>query len=112
MEEIKYNLINVLYTHVLNKMTILFKCPIWLTGLKVGSAFPEGISFKNVKLSYLQGDFRPSVVTDDVKGFTVNTLSIPSMLQLPVMVLHNTTDTSFQKIQIPINADKGIWVQK
>jgi polygalacturonase len=90
------------------EFTMFGELPAW--GLYIRHA--EGITLKNVKLSYLKDDFRPAIVTDDVNGLKINILSVPSMMAPPLIVLHNTQVTSFEKIQIPVSADKGILVQE
>jgi hypothetical protein len=68
----------------------------------------KGISIKNMKATYLQDDFRPALVSDDVKDLQISGLSIPSMMQPPVIVLQNTGTTLLDKILLPVSASKGI----
>ncbi|SEW25310.1 Glycosyl hydrolases family 28 [Chitinophaga sp. YR573] len=90
------------------EFTMFGELPAW--GLYIRHA--EGISLKNVRVSYLQDDFRPAIVSDDVNGLKINALSIPSMMEPPLIVLRNTNDTAFEKILLPVSAEKGILVQQ
>lgn len=90
------------------EFTMFGELPAW--GLYIRHA--EDVTLKNVKLNYLQDDFRPAIVSDDLKGFKVTGLSVPATTQPPVMVLQNTSGTVFEKLQMPVNKDKGILVIK
>lgn len=89
------------------EFTMFGELPAWALYIR----HAEGITLKNVKVSYLENDFRPAIVTDDVKGLILNKLSIPSFLQLPVIVLQNTSGLAMEKLQLPVSTDKGVLIQ-
>lgn len=90
------------------EFTMFGELPAW--GLYIRHA--EGVTLKNIKLNYVQNDFRPVIVSDDLKGFKITGLSVPATVQPPVIVLQNTSGTAFEKLQMPANTDKGILVIK
>lgn len=68
----------------------------------------EGIVFKNVRLHYLEDDFRPAIVLDDVKNSQLNDLIIPTAKEFPMIILNNTTDVTLKGLQIPVSQDKAV----
>lgn len=68
----------------------------------------EGIVFKNVRLHYLEDDFRPAMVLDDVKNSQLNDLNIPAAKEFPMIVLNNTLDITLKGLQIPVSQDKAV----
>ncbi|ACU05086.1 glycoside hydrolase family 28 protein [Pedobacter heparinus] len=67
-----------------------------------------GIKMINVKISYLENDFRPAMVLDDVKGMKLSNMKIPTVKELPVIQLNNTDGISFQQLEMPVTEAKGI----
>lgn len=68
----------------------------------------EGIQFKNVKLTVLNPDFRPAIVTDDVKGIELSGLTIPAGKELPVILFNNTSGTSMSKLSLPVTGPQAV----
>ncbi|MCW3091681.1 MAG: glycoside hydrolase family 28 [Ferruginibacter sp.] len=67
-----------------------------------------GIKMKNVKLSFVEDDFRPSMVIDDVKGIDLTGLKIPSGREMPVILLNNTANVITKNLQLPVSEAKGV----
>lgn len=78
--------------------------PAW--GLYMRHA--EGITLKNFKVSYLEDDFRPAFVFDDVKKIELVGVSIPTVKELPVIQLNNSEAVSFKGLNIPVKEEKAI----
>jgi hypothetical protein len=68
----------------------------------------EGIQFKNVRLSYLEEDFRPSIVMDDVKNIVLSSLSIPTVKDLPIIQLNNSSEVVIKNLMIPVSETNAI----
>jgi hypothetical protein len=68
----------------------------------------KGVKLKNVKLSFLEDDFRPALVLDDVKGIDLTDLQIPSGKEMPVILFNNTSGVAIHNLQMPVNEAKGI----
>ena len=68
----------------------------------------EGITFNNVNLSYQQADFRPALVADDVKGLTLNNLSIPANEASHVVVLNNAANSTLTNLNLPANIIQAV----
>jgi hypothetical protein len=68
----------------------------------------ENIQFKNVRISYKKEDFRPAIVTDDVKGLDLTDVKIGSGATYPVIYLHQTTGVKTSDLQLPLTGDKVI----
>ena len=67
-----------------------------------------GIKMINVKLSYLEDDFRPAMVLDDVKGMDLSKLKIPTVKEMPVIHMNNTENITFKNLEMPVSEAKGI----
>ncbi|RNL56661.1 glycoside hydrolase family 28 protein [Pedobacter jejuensis] len=68
----------------------------------------KGITFKNVKLNYIESDFRPAVIFDDVNGIDVDGLKIDKSEHPNVMVLKNTGGVSIKNTKFPSNKKESI----
>ncbi|MEP6746881.1 MAG: glycosyl hydrolase family 28 protein [Bacteroidota bacterium] len=68
----------------------------------------EGIKLINVKLSYVEDDFRPAMVLDDVKGIDLDGVHIASAKEMPVIQFNNTTGITTKNLVMPVSDDKGI----
>jgi hypothetical protein len=68
----------------------------------------EGIKLINVKLSYVEDDWRPAIVTDDAKGIDLKGVNITSAKEMPVILFNNTTNVSTKNLVMPVSEDKGI----
>ena len=68
----------------------------------------EGIKMINVKLSYVDDDFRPALVLDDVKDIELNGLHIAAAKEMPVIQLNNSRNVTTQNLKMPVNEEKGI----
>lgn len=89
------------------EFTMFGELPAW--GLYIRHA--EGIVLQQVKLSYLQPDFRPVVVADDVQGLVVNTLTVPDCRAQGAIVLNNVTGPAISNLKLPVAADKCVIIQ-
>jgi hypothetical protein len=78
--------------------------PCW--GLYVRHA--AGIKLKNVQISYVEDDFRPAFVFDDVKGIDMTDVTIPAAIEMPVILFNNTTAITKKNLKIPVSEEKGI----
>ncbi len=68
----------------------------------------EGLQLKNITLKYVENDFRPAVVMDDVNVLTVDGLNIPTANGLPVIVLRNVLKESFKNVKTRFGDKKTI----
>lgn len=68
----------------------------------------EGIHFKNVTLHYLEDDFRPAIVMDDVKNMNMTGLNIPTVKDIPVILLNKTKNITIKDLKMPVSDAKGI----
>lgn len=78
--------------------------PAW--GLYMRHA--EGIQFKNVQIKYLEEDFRPALVFDDVKNITLSDVRIPTAKEMPVLLLNNAVDVKTSNLKLPANETNAI----
>jgi len=78
--------------------------PSW--GLYVRHA--AGIKMKNVTMKYIENDFRPAFVFDDVKGIDMTDVTIPAATEMPVILFNNTTGIETKNLKIPVSEEKGI----
>ena len=78
--------------------------PAW--GLYVRHA--KGISFKNIKLSYKDPDFRPAIIFDDVHMINLEGLEIEKAVHANIIVLKKTDRVSFKNIKLPIDQKEAI----
>lgn len=60
-----------------------------------------GIEVKNMMLKYVQDDFRPAIVLDDVQSSMMSGLNIPTAKEMPMIQLNNTKDVQLKKLAIP-----------
>lgn len=72
----------------------------------------DGISFKNVKLSYKKFDFRPSLIFDDVKNIKLDGVEILSGEELPIIMLNDVEGTDFKNLKLPFKEEKAILIKK
>ncbi len=84
------------------EFTMFGELPAW--GLYVRHA--KGITINNFKISYLADDFRPACIFDDVQNLQINTLKVPTVKTLPVLVLNNVSKPSLKNIESPQKEDK------
>jgi polygalacturonase len=80
--------------------------PAW--GLYVRHA--EGLQLKNVTIKYIEKDFRPAIVLDDVQQVAFNGLNIPTADE-PVIVLHGVKGESIKNLKTPVNSKKAIMIK-
>lgn len=66
------------------------------------------IKMKNVRINYRDEDFRPAIVSDDVKGLELKNVAVLSAKELPVILFNNTTDLQLENLEIPAGPGKGI----
>jgi len=80
--------------------------PVW--GFYVRHA--QGITMKNVKLSYRKSDFRTACLFDDVHQLNVTGLEVSKAESTPVILLKKVTGESLHQIHTPKNIKKPISV--
>jgi hypothetical protein len=68
----------------------------------------SGIEVRNLTLKYIQDDFRPAIVMDDVQSSMMSGLSIPTAKEMPMIQLNNTKDVQLLKLQLPVIEEKAI----
>ena len=68
----------------------------------------EGIRMKNIKIKYLENDFRPAFVFDDVKRVGLKNVEIPTVSEMPVLLLNKVSGETFEDLKMPVNPAKGI----
>ena len=68
----------------------------------------EGIKMKNVKVNYIEDDFRPAFVFDDVKRINLIDINIPTAKEIPVVLFNNTSDIELKDLIMPISEAKGV----
>jgi len=68
----------------------------------------EGIQFKNVRLKYMQDDFRPAIVMDDVKNIYLTDVTIPTAKEMPMMQFNSAIGVNIKKLTIPVSESKAI----
>ncbi|BAV06476.1 polygalacturonase [Filimonas lacunae] len=61
----------------------------------------NGITMKNVKLSYTGEEFRTACIFDDVNGLTLNQLKVNKAASSPVLLLNNVKAQQLQQLQLP-----------
>lgn len=90
------------------EFTMFAELPSW--GFYIRHA--EGIKLNNVKLSYLENDFRPALVADDVKGLSLDKVSIKATVNPAVIVLKEVINPVMSNLYLPVNDKEGILIQK
>ena len=71
----------------------------------------DGIKIKNMVLTCKGTDYRPAFIADDVKGLSLNALSIPQVKTKPVVLLNKVSGPVLKNIKIPGGAKQNIRVQ-
>lgn len=71
----------------------------------------DGIKIKNMVLTCKGADYRPAFIADDVKGLSLNALSIPQVKMKPVILLNKVSGLILKHIMIPGSAEQNIKVQ-
>ncbi len=89
------------------EFTMFGELPAW--GFYIRHA--ENIQFNKLKMRFQEDDFRPAMVFDDVKGLKLNEVQIPTVKEVPVLVLNKTADTLLEKIEVPVNLKKAVLKQ-
>jgi len=67
-----------------------------------------GIKFKNFTIKYLEDDFRPALVFDDVKGIELTDVKIPTAKEMPMIFLNNATSVNIKGLKIPVSEAQAI----
>ncbi|MFT3934855.1 MAG: glycosyl hydrolase family 28 protein [Chitinophagaceae bacterium] len=78
--------------------------PAW--GLYMRHA--EGIKLINVKMRYEEEDFRPAIVTDDVKGIDMKDVQVAAAKEMPVILFNNTSEISTNGLKLPVSEAQAI----
>lgn len=71
----------------------------------------KGLTIKNVKLSYINDDYRTACIFDDVTNLELNGLSVKNYQNLPVIVLHNTKGYKMSHLTLPLPENKAVKIQ-
>ncbi len=72
----------------------------------------DGIVLKNVTMRYVEDDFRPAMVLDDVKNSQLQNITIPTAKEMPMFYLYNTSGVSMKGLQLPVSEEKAILKKK
>jgi hypothetical protein len=68
----------------------------------------EGVKMKNVTVKYVQDDFRPAFVFDDVKGVDMDGVDIPTAKDMPIILFNNSSGIEMKNLKMPVTEAKGI----
>jgi hypothetical protein len=68
----------------------------------------EGLKMKNVTVKYLEDDFRPAFVFDDVKGVDMIGVDIPTAKDMPIILFNNSSGIEMKNLKMPVTEAKGI----
>lgn len=71
----------------------------------------DGIKIKNMVLTCKGTDYRPAFIADDVKGLSLNALSIPQVKTKPAILLNKVSGLTLKGIKIPGSSKQNIRVQ-
>ena len=71
----------------------------------------KGLSVKNFSLKFKTDDFRIAAIFNDVEKLKLDAVKIPSGKTMPVIILNNVKQYSFNKLLLPADAKKAIKVQ-
>ena len=63
---------------------------------------------KNVKLSFVDDDFRPAMVLDDVNNIDLTDVQIPTATEMPMILLNNTSGVTMKNLSIPASKEKAV----
>jgi len=72
----------------------------------------KGLTLKNIKLSYLNPDFRTACIFDDVNTLALNGFSVKDYKNLPVIILNNTKGYKATRLMLPVSESKAVRMQK
>lgn len=67
----------------------------------------NGLRLKNVTVKYVEKDFRPAIVLDDVKQPQINGLTVPTA-DAPVIVLRKVENESIKNLKTPVSNKNAI----
>ena len=67
-----------------------------------------GIRLKDIKIKYLENDFRPAIVFDDVEGVGLKNVEIPTVCEMPVLLLNRVSGETFEDLKMPVDPAKAI----
>lgn len=71
----------------------------------------QGITFKNVRVSTVQADYRPALVFDDVQQLTLQQLVVPTAPVQPTLVLRDAPGATLKQVSLPGDKRQAILVQ-
>lgn len=71
----------------------------------------KGLTLKNVKMKFINEDFRAACIFDDVEALNLTNLSIPTYKQFPVMVLSKVKGKILNQLKLPVAASKAIKIE-
>ena len=82
--------------------------PVW--GLYVRHA--QGLTMKNIQLSYQKEDFRSACAFNDVDKLNITKMEIPSAKTPPVIVFRMVANLTTDKLQFPFDKEKAMLIIK
>lgn len=68
----------------------------------------KGIRFKNIKLNYIEKDFRPAMIFDDVSRIDLDGIEVEKLEHPNIVVLKNTNEVSIKNTKFPLNIKEPI----
>lgn len=71
----------------------------------------DGIKIKNMVLTCNGADYRPAFIADDVKGLSLNNISIPQVKTQPVVILNKVSGQELNDLKIPGGVKQNIRIQ-
>ncbi|EHQ25855.1 glycoside hydrolase family 28 protein [Mucilaginibacter paludis] len=71
----------------------------------------NGVTLKNIKLSYLKNDLRTACIFDDVNKLNIDGIRINKMQSKPTVVISNSTTPTVKRITVAGKTDKQILIK-
>jgi len=71
----------------------------------------DSLAMQNVRLNFVQPDFRPAIVADDVKHLTMTSLNIATSEAPTAIVLNNVPNPVINNLRLPPSASRGVLTQ-
>ncbi len=71
----------------------------------------KGLSFKNVTVKYQKEDFRTACIFNDVEGLRLEKLHIPSVKEMPAVLLNDVKHFTQKDMQLPKPFKTAVWIK-
>jgi hypothetical protein len=68
----------------------------------------EGLSMKNIAISYRKEDFRVPIIMDDVRRVSISNLIIPTVMQTPIILMRHAAEITVDRIRSPFPLPEAI----